>query len=108
MADNQEKRPGSGHNGPAVVIRSRSGERIELTLPEYRLALLWLVDFEQHWEGLERAAEFVPDGPAKLALVRGHLREVSDQLPALASRGIDSLELLAARLWFRQESIASH
>jgi hypothetical protein len=86
-----------------VTIRTAEGRRIELTLPEYRLALLWLVDFAANWEALEYATTLVPDGPAKLALIRERLRPVAAHLPALASRGVDSLEMLAARFWFRQE-----
>ena len=72
-----------------------------LSPDEYRLALLWLIDFEAAWEGLEAATLFVADGPAKLALIRQRVRPLADDL-ALLGEHVDSLALLAARHWFRQ------
>ncbi len=91
--------------GPAIVIRTPAGVRFELNPYEYRLALLGLVDFGGAWEVLEQAAGFVVDGPAKAAIVRDRLRPLGSHLPALLARGVDSIELLAARFWFRQEKI---
>ncbi len=90
---------------PAVTIRTPAGTRIDLSLAEYRLALLWLVDYAGQWEPLEMATTLVVDGPAKAALVREHLRPAALHLPALTSRGVDALEMLAARFWFRQEEV---
>jgi hypothetical protein len=96
---------GTHPSGPAVLIRSAGGTRLELTLAEYRLALLCLVDFDGEWEGLEAATGFVPDASAKVALIRGRLRPHASQLSAITSRGVDAIEMLAARFWFRQEEL---
>ncbi len=95
------------HEGPhpAVTIRTSAGPRIDLSLAEYRLALLWLVDYGGHWEPLETATTLVVDGSAKAALIRERLRPVATHLPTLTSRGVDALEMLAARFWFRQEEV---
>ncbi len=69
------------------------------------MALLWLVDFAGQWEPLETATGLVVDGGAKVALIRDHLRPAEPHLPTLASRGVDALEMLAARYWFRQEEV---
>ncbi len=96
---------GTHTSGPAVLIRGAYGTRIELTLPEYRLALLCLVDFDGRWEGLEAATRLVPDGTTKAALIRDRLLPHAPHLAAVTSRGVDSLEMLAARFWFRQEAV---
>jgi hypothetical protein len=96
---------GTHPSGPAVLIRGADGTRLELTLAEYRLALLCLVDFEGRWEGLEAATGFVPDGSGKSSLIRERLRPHAFQLSAITSRGVDSIEMLAARFWFRQEEL---
>ncbi len=96
---------GTRTNGPAVLIRGADGTRIELSLPEYRLALLCLVDFEGRWEGLEAATRLVPDGATKATLIRDRLQPHAPRLSAITSRGVDSLEMLAARFWFRQEAV---
>jgi hypothetical protein len=84
-----------------VTILTPSGLTVTLSPDEYRLALLWLFDFEAAWEGLEAATLFVADGDAKLALIRQRLRPLADDL-ALLGEHVDSLALLAARHWFRQ------
>jgi|GEM_PF-1467020 hypothetical protein len=99
MADT--KKPPLDPNDPVVTIR-RSGEpSFTLTLNEYRLALLGLVDFAGEWEALETATTFVVDGARKGALVRERLRPLAAHLDVLLARGVDGLELLAARHWFR-------
>jgi hypothetical protein len=103
-SEHEPRSPESGH-GPAIVIRTPAGVRFELNLYEYRLALLGLVDFAGAWDVLEQAASFVVDGPAKAMIVRDHLRPLGSHLPALLARGVDSVELLAARFWFRQEKM---
>jgi hypothetical protein len=90
---------------PAVTIRTPSGPRVELSLAEYRMALLWLVDFAGQWEPLETATSLVVDSATKAVLIRDHLRPAAQHLPTLASRGVDALEMLAARYWFRQEEV---
>ena len=82
------------------TLEPSSGIPIVLSADEYRLALLWLVDFEQAWEGIEAATAFVPDGEAKLALVRTRLRLLAGPLAELGTR-LDPLSLLIARHWFR-------
>ncbi len=96
---------GSGRGDrAAVAIRVDRSTIMELDLDEYRLALLWLVDFERDWDAFEMAAKLVVDGAAKAGIAAVRLRPMAEHLPALAKRGVDSLELLAARYWFRQES----
>ena len=70
-----------------------------------RLALLWLIDFEAAWEGLEAATLFVADGEAKLALIRQRVRPLADDLTPLGAR-VDAMALLAARHWFRHGLIS--
>jgi hypothetical protein len=82
-----------------------SGLTVALSPDEYRLALLWLVDFEAAWEGLEAATAFVTDGAAKLALIQQRLRPLADDLAPLGQH-VDSLTLLAARHWFRQGPVS--
>ncbi len=87
-------------------MRTAAGIRFELSFDEYRLALLGLVDFASAWDALEIATTLVVDGPAKATIIRNALFPIASHLPALLSRGVDSLELLAARNWFRHESIS--
>lgn len=87
-------------------MRTAAGVRFELNFDEYRLALMGLVDFAGAWDALEMATTLVVDGPAKAAVVRNRLLPLASHLPALLARGVDSLEMLAARRWFRQGSIA--
>ena len=84
-----------------ITFFAPSGLVVTLSPDEYRLALLWLIDFEAAWEGLETAALFVADGQAKLALIRQRVRPLANDLTPLGER-VDSLALLAARHWFRQ------
>jgi hypothetical protein len=84
-----------------ITFLAPSGLTVTLSPDEYRLALLWLIDFESSWEGLEAATLFVADGQAKLALIRQRLRPLAHDLAPLGTR-VDSLALLAARHWFRQ------
>jgi len=86
---------------PAVTIHNAEGQPLPLTLNEFRLALLGLVDFEGDWEAMQEATRFVVDGTGKRALIEKRLLPVATALPSLLSRGIDSLEVLAARHWFR-------
>jgi len=90
-----------------ITFLAPSGLAVALSPDEYRLALLWLVDFEAAWEGLEAATAFVTDGAAKLALIHQRLRPLADDLAPLGQH-IDSLALLAARLWFRHGQVSSH
>ena len=83
-----------------ITFLAPSGLAITLSPDAYRLALLWLIDFETAWEGLEAATRFVADGPAKLALIRQRVRPLADDLAPLGEP-VDSLALLAARHWFR-------
>lgn len=83
-----------------ITFLAPSGLAITLSPDAYRLALLWLIDFETAWEGLEAATRFVADGPAKLALIRQRVRPLADDLAPLGEH-VDSLALLAARHWFR-------
>jgi hypothetical protein len=73
-----------------------------LSVAEYRLALLGLVDFAGAWDALELATTFVIDGPAKLALIQERLRPLAGYL----SQRVDALEMLAARHWFRRGAIS--
>jgi hypothetical protein len=75
-----------------------------LSLDEYRLALLGLVDFEGDWPALETATMFVTDGSAKATLVRERLLPLADSLSLLVYRGVDTFELLVARHWFRHKA----
>ena len=84
-----------------ITFLAPSGLSVTLSPDEYRLALLWLIDFEAAWEGLETATPFVVDGQAKLALIRQRVRPLADDLAPLGEH-VDSLALLAARHWFRQ------
>jgi hypothetical protein len=85
---------------PGAVLTTPSGLTISLSRDEAQLALLGLVDFEGHWDALQAATAFVVDGPAKAAIIRERLCH----LPALLGFGVDSLEMLAARHWFRARS----
>jgi hypothetical protein len=82
-------------------LRTPSGLVIGLSQEEARLALLGLVDFEGCWDSLRAATAFIADGAAKDAVIRSRLLPLTDYLPALLDGGIDSLEMLAARYWFR-------
>ena len=84
-----------------ITFLAPSGLAVTLSPDEYWLALLWLIDFEAAWEGLEAATLFVADGQAKLALIRQRVRPLAEDLAPLGER-VDSLALLAARHWFRQ------
>jgi hypothetical protein len=88
-----------------IIFLAPSGLVVTLSPDEYRLALLWLIDFEAAWEGLETATMFVADGQAKLALIRQRVRPLADDLTPLGEH-VDSLALLAARHWFRQGLIS--
>jgi len=90
-----------------ITFRAPSGLAVALSPDEYRLALLWLIDFEAAWEGLEAATAFVTDGEAKLALIRQRLRPLADDLSPLGQH-VDSLALLAARHWFRQGQVSEN
>jgi hypothetical protein len=83
-----------------ISFLAPSGLVVTLSPDEYRLALLWLVDFEAAWEGLEAATLFVADGPAKLALIQQRVRPLADDLAPL-EKHVESMALLAARHWFR-------
>ena len=83
-----------------ISFLTPSGLAVTLSPDEFRLALLWLIDFEAAWEGLETATLFVTDGQAKLALIRQRVRPLADELAPLGEH-VDSLTLLAARQWFR-------
>ena len=83
-----------------ITFLAPSGLAVTLSPDEYRLALLWLIDFEAAWEGLETATMFVADGQAKLALIRQRVRPLADDLTPLGAR-VDAMALLAARHWFR-------
>ena len=93
-------------NANTIILHAPSGVTVALSPDEYRLVLLWLVDFEGAWEGLELATGFVVDGEAKLALIRERLRSLAAAL-SLPDGQIDALEMLAARYWFRQGACAS-
>jgi hypothetical protein len=95
------KKPPLDPNELTVTIRPNGAPVFTLTLNEYRLALLGLVDFAGDWDALETATTFVVDGAKKAALVRDHLRPQAAHLDVLLARGLDGLELLAARHWFR-------
>ena len=88
-----------------ISFLAPSGLTVTLSPDEYRLALLWLIDFEAAWEGLETATRFVVDGEAKLALIRQRVRPLADELAPLGEH-VDSLTLLAARHWFRHALIS--
>ena len=83
-----------------ITFLAPSGLAVTLSPDEYRLALLWLIDFEAAWEGLETATLFVADGEAKLALIRQRVRPLADDLAPLGAR-VDAMALLATRHWFR-------
>jgi hypothetical protein len=102
MSSNAQKGKPASAGGAAITVRTAAGIRFELTLDEYRLALLGLVDFDSAWDALELATTLVADGPAKAAILRDRLLPIASHLPALLVRGVDSLELLAARRWFRE------
>ena len=86
----------------AINFQTPSGLSVTLSPDEYRLALLWLVDFEGAWEGLEAATAFVIDGEAKLALIRRlYVQPLTDDLASLGQH-VEPLAMLAARHWFRQ------
>ncbi|MCX6031297.1 MAG: hypothetical protein NT169_18615 [Chloroflexi bacterium] len=84
----------------ALVISQLTGAIVALTLDEYRLALLGRVDFEDRWAALEAAAQYVVDGDAKTAAIRANLLPIAEHLTEIGQK-VDSLELLAARHWFR-------
>jgi hypothetical protein len=88
-----------------IAFLAPSGLAVTLSPDEYRLALLWLIDFEGVWEGLETATLFVADGEAKLALIHQRVRPLADDLTPLGER-VDSLTMLAARHWFRHGLIS--
>ena len=88
-----------------MTFLAPSGLAVTLSSDEYRLALLWLLDFEAAWEGLEMATLFVADGEAKLALIRRRVRPLADDLAPLGEH-VASLTLLAARHWFRHGLIS--
>jgi hypothetical protein len=89
---------------PVVNIHIPFGPDISLSLDEFWLALLGLVDFEGDWEALLTASGLVTDGAAKANLITNRLLPVSDHLPVLLQRGVDAFELLTARHWFRHRS----
>ena len=89
---------------PVVNIRLPSGPNITLTLDEFWLALLGLVDFEGDWEALQTAAGLVTDGETKAALISDRILPVAEYLTALLQRGVDAFELLTARHWFRHRA----
>jgi hypothetical protein len=76
----------------------------ELTNAEFRLALIGLVDFDANWPALVLAAAYVPGGEHKAEIVNSRLLPLSDSLPSILERGVDSVELVAARFWFRHEA----
>ncbi len=88
-------------NEPVVKIRKPGEPGLTLSLNEYRLALIGLVDYDGQWPSLELATGFVVDGAAKADLLHGRLLPNASRLDALLARGVDGLELLAARQWFR-------
>jgi hypothetical protein len=90
-----------------ITFVAPSGVTVALSPDEYRLALLWLIDFEAAWEGLEAATAFVADGAAKRVLIQQRLRPLADDLPPLGQH-VDSLALLAARHWFRQGQVSKN
>ena len=87
-----------------ITFVAPSGQAVNLSPDAYRLALLWLIDFEGAWEGLETGAQFVTAGQAKLALFRARVRPLGDDLAPLGER-VDAMTLLAARHWFRHGPI---
>lgn len=89
-----------------AVLTTPSGLTISLSGDEAQLTLLGLVDFEGRWDALQAATAFVVDGPAKAAIIPERLLPLAGHLPALLERGVDSLEMLAARHWFRARSCA--
>jgi hypothetical protein len=89
----------------SVTFRTPSGLPVSLSVAEYRLALLGLVDFAGAWDALELATTFVIDGPAKLALIQERLRPLAGYLSPVTQR-VDALEMLAARHWFRRGAIS--
>jgi hypothetical protein len=101
----ETKKPALDPNEPVVTLHRPGAPDLSLTLNEYRLALIGLVDFGGDWSALETAAAFVVDGPPKGLLVRDRLMPNAGQLGGLLSRGVDSLELLAARHWFRSSEM---
>lgn len=86
-------------------VRLPSGVAVALSPAEQRLALLGLVDYEAAWDGLIRATDFVADGAAKRKIIENRILSLADALTSLTER-LDSLDLLAARHWFRYEPIA--
>ncbi len=88
----------------SITLRTPSGLPIVLSAGEYRLLLLGRADFAGDWDALELATTFVPDGPAKRALIQERLRPLVESLSP-AERRVDALELLAARYWFRREMV---
>ena len=90
-----------------ITFLEPSGRPVALSPDEYRLALLWLIDFEAAWEGLEAATAFVTDGAAKLALIQQRLRPRAADLSPLGQH-LDSLALLTARHWFRQGQVTGN
>ena len=87
-----------------ITFLTPSGLAVTLSPDEYRLALLWLFDFEAAWDGLEAATMFVTAGEAKLALIHQRVRPLAADLAPLGER-VDALALLAARHWFRYGSV---
>ena len=95
------------HQTSDITFRAPSGRAVALSPDEYRLALLWRIDFEAAWEGLEAATAFVTAGVAKLALIQQRLRPLAEDLSPLGQH-VDSLALLAARHWFRQGQVSEN
>ncbi len=89
-----------------ITVETPAGLPLVLSPDEYRLALLWLTDFEQAWDGIEAAAAFVPDGAAKRALIQARLQPLAGSLTGLGQQ-VDALTLLAARHWFRTGACAA-
>jgi len=105
--DNDDLRTNKPHDDAdaVVTVHTAGGEDLPLTLNEFRLALLCLVDFDGDWEALHVAAAFVVDGEGKRNLMRERLQPNAAALPVLLERGIDSLDVLAARHWFRHTQL---
>jgi len=104
MADDSARKTPPDPNATVVSLRLVSGESIGLTWNEYRLALIGLVDFAGDWQALETAAALVVDGAAKAQLARERLQPLAGHLGVLLNRGLDGIELLTARHWFRNGS----
>jgi hypothetical protein len=106
MADDSARKSPPDPNEPVASLRLANGESASLTWNEYRLALIGLVDFAGDWQALETAATLVVDGAAKAVLVRERLLPLATHLGVLLNRGLDGLEMLTARHWFRNGPVA--